>query len=174
MNLKLLSPIPENLIEATFPFGSRVYGTNTEHSDIDYLAITKFDTGDFPLQHQFYNGDIVYISLNRFLESLNKASNPVVFEVLHLPEFQEKYRTDIMQYYNARSTKMYLGFAKRDLDYGLDRIQHVNRCIWMAEKIMKKELINLQDVAKIEICRDVDFLKQKTKELRESLVYDKS
>jgi hypothetical protein len=172
MNLKLLNPIQDNLIEATFPFGSRVYGTDDEFSDRDEVCITKFNTGDFPLHYKTSYCDYIYTDINNFLKALEKGANPVFFEVLHLPEFQEKYRTDIMQYYNVRSAKMYLGFAKRDLDYGLDRIQHVNRCIWMAEKIMKKELINLQDVAKIEICRDVDFLKQKTKELRESLVYE--
>lgn len=196
MNIKITAPIPDHLIEVIIPFGSRVYGTHNDCSDHDELNIVKFNTGDFPLQYtsredQTYKArllvkklgndvDYIYTDFRNFFDKAKSGANTIFFECIHTAEFKlwmEKSQVEPFNplegydLYNSRVAKAYLGLAKRDLEFGLDRIHHVNRCVWMAEKIIKKELINLSDVAKIEMSMDVDTLKQKIKKMREGLVY---
>lgn len=161
MNIKILHPIPEDEVLVTLPFGSQVYGTADGHSDKDFVKIIKRDCGVLLLQYQSdsqaleHQVDYIYTDLKNFFAKIEDGGNTVFFEAAHTPEFKafmiSRGAVDLnylTRYYTSRMAKGYLGLAKRDLDYGLQRIQHVNRGIWIAEQIMEKKLINLSDVAK--------------------------
>lgn len=171
MNIKIVDPIPENEVIVTIPFGSHVYGTNTVKSDKDFVKIIKQDTGNLILQYVHKPNqyslvlndgrgqvDYIYVSEESFWKQCVDGSNVVFFEALHTKEFQEYYPKrwptgDYMGFlighaYNSRNTKAMLGMAKRDLHYP-ERYHHVTRCIWMAEKIIAKELIDLKEVAQL-------------------------
>jgi hypothetical protein len=170
MNIKILRPIEETEVLATLPFGSQVYGTLNTESDMDFVKILKQDTGSLLLQYQgiepVYNSekditvltkvDYVYTDTKNFWSKIEDGGNTLFFECLHTPQGRVWLASQglypelevIMDAYTARMAKGYLGLAKRDLPYP-DREHHVARSIWMAEKIIKKELINLKDVAAI-------------------------
>lgn len=165
MNIKILNPIPEDEVLVTLPFGSQVYGTANDHSDKDYVKILKQDCGVLLLQYQSdsqaleHQVDYVYTDINNFKAKVADGGNTVFFEAMHTPEFEKWWNTRyesfgydgdikeyLLNYYTSRMAKGYLGLAKRDLDYGLERIHHVNRGIWLAEQIIQENLINLSDI----------------------------
>jgi predicted nucleotidyltransferase len=168
MNIKILKPLPEHLITGTFPFGSRVYGNHIDESDFDFLKIVNFDTGDVVLQYKDGDIDYVYTSLKSFLRDLEEGASQVNFEVLHTEEFQSHFKIDPIVFYTETNAKAFVGFARRDLEYP-QRVFHINRCIYIAENIMKKELIKLEDIGKIVIENDMEKLTNRVTELRNML-----
>lgn len=162
MNIKIQKPIQKEFILNTFSFGSVVYGTNTSNSDEDLLSIVSFDCGDTRLQYSNASSDIIYTCWDGFWKDIHSGASTINFEVLH------EFTGNPLNYYTPKMSKAYLGFAKRDLDFP-DRIQHVNRCIDFAQKIIKKELIVLSDVKNLVIRTDIEQLRNEIKELRESL-----
>jgi predicted nucleotidyltransferase len=195
MNIKILEPIPESEVIVTLPFGSHVYGTATENSDRDFVKIIKEDTGNLILQYEqrepvnFKTGDniilmqktkdYIYVSERHFWNKLQDGGNTVFFEALHTPEAKlwlasrglyPEFQV-LMDCYHSRMAKGYLGLAKRDLTYP-GREKHVARSIWMAEKIIKKELIDLASVAKIPpLTGSIPEIAQRIAELRKGLKY---
>ena len=176
MNIKIVDPLPTHLVDFYIPFGSRVYKTNTVLSDRDYVAITKsFKLGDATLQWSGIINDVLcdvtYVDSDYFFEASENGTNTVMFEAKHFAwedyyNIQEDLVKDLYNYENA---KAYLGLAKRDLDYP-DRIFHVNRCMWMAEKIMNKSFIDLSGIKDIYVETDTELLKNEIKERREQLM----
>lgn len=164
MNLKLLEPIPEQHVLDKLPFGSRVYGTDTIDSDADYVVFIDLDCGDLVLQYGNDRVDYIYVNPFNFFKHIRKGSQPAFFEVAH----SEKFITNILDYYTYEMAKCYLGLAKRDLKHGY-REFHVNRCIWMAEHIMRKELIDLSKIEYLEVDYDSKRLESKIKKLRTQL-----
>lgn len=170
MNIKIVDPLQDFYVMHRFPFGSHVYGTAKPTSDKDFLCIVNFDAGVMPLHYKTPETDLVYTDFKNLLRGLSDGGEPVFFEVVHTKEFQEIYRLDVLKYYHPWNAKMYLGIAKRDIRF-LERIHHVNRCIWMAKKILAKELIVLADVAKIEIRTDTKALMEEIIAIRKGIVY---
>ncbi len=188
MNLKLKEPIPENLIIKHYLVGSRLYGTHTDISDYDFVTFISKETGDFTLQYTdddcWFHVDHIYVNINSFWRQLDNGANTLFFELLHTSEFQddfneyipiilinEKPELNIMWWYTPEMARAYLGLAKRDLDYP-DRIHHVNRCIWMANKIMKKELIDLDEIKNIEQISNKEILAQVIKDMRKNIKWE--
>lgn len=191
MNVKILEPIPESEVIVTLPFGSHVYGTATKNSDRDFVKIIKEDTGNLILQYQDTNPDFmihgpkntldyIYVSERHFWNKLQDGGNTVFFEALHTPEAKLWLASRglypelqiLMDCYHSRMAKGYLGLAKRDLTYP-GREKHVARSIWMAEKIIKKELIDLASVAKIPpLTGSIPEIAQHIAELRKGLKYE--
>ena len=172
MNIKILEPIKEELVIATFPFGSRVYGTHRADSDRDYVKLLKHNTGDLVLQYKNIDNDYIYIGNKEFFESIINGKSTINFETLHTTEFSNHFKgfkPAAIDFYTIKMARAYIGLAKRDIEYP-ERLFHVNRCIWMAEKIMKKELIVLSDVANIPLRENIGELKKEIKEYRNFLI----
>jgi predicted nucleotidyltransferase len=169
VNIKILSPLSEHLVVATFPFGSRTYGNHIDESDFDFLKIVSFETGDVVLQYKDSDIDYVYTGINSFLNDLHKGASQVNFEVLHTEEFRKHYpNIDPVEFYTNINAKAFVGLARRDLKYPQIAF-HINRCIYIAEKIMKKELIKLEDIGNITIEEDMEKLTNKVNELRKDV-----
>lgn len=163
MNIKILEKLPEHLTIRKFLFGSRVYGTWHIDSDWDYLNIIAIPTGRLVLQHASDTGDEIYTDIDNFYQCLQDGSQPVFFEVAH-----QLLGPDVIKYYTYENAKCYLGFAKRDLKFP-NRAFHINRCIWMAEHIMRGELIDLSKLELLAVDYDYENLRSKIKILRDQL-----
>lgn len=179
MYVHLNQPLDPNIELATFPFGSQCYGTAKSWSDNDYLVLVSKNTGDLVLRYtdeDDYN-DYTYVGADSFWKTLNFGAEQVYFEAIHTNQFDYFYRKsfnrltpNILSFYNDRVARMYVGYAKRDLKQNATgRIFHINRCLWMADKVMKKELINLIDIKNILIETDIGKLKQIMTSMREEL-----
>ena len=171
MNIRIVNPLGDHLISAKFLFGSRIYGNHTEQSDHDYLHLVNYDCGEKVLQYKDAQYDYLYTDMKNFLKHLSTGASQVNFEVLHTDDFQNKIPIDPMQYYTSRTAKAYLGLAKRDLYYP-ERLFHVNRCLYIAEKVIKKELIQISDIGKLVVSEDLGHMRQQIAELRAGLKYD--
>lgn len=172
MNIKIKEPMPEHLVKEAYLVGSRSYGTERDDSDYDYVIFLKCKTGQLRLQYQNSNCDYMYICDESFYLDIKFGSSPLFFEVLHNEDFirnRSKNKQKIIDdFYNKAMTKCYLGFAKRDLEYP-DRIFHVNRCIWMAGKIIDKSWIDLKETQNIYVDLDRAKLKEKIIKMRKKL-----
>lgn len=184
MNIKVKYPISENEVEVTMPCGSRVYGTANENSDYDFVKITKQDTGSLVLQYSTLGEgftwdavDYLYTGLKNFLDQAESGANTIFFECMHTKEFQNYWCPPkhsewdnaylLYKMYNPWVAKAYLGLAKRDIRFP-ERAHHVRRCYWMANKILKKELIDLSEVKNIP---DTPITLEQIQELRKSIIY---
>lgn len=176
MNIKIVDPLPSHLVAFKIPFGSRVYGTNSENSDHDYVVVTKsFNLGDATLQWSGMMAgekvDLTYVDRDYLFEASEDGTNTVMFEAMHFRR-KDYYLTDVgmmKDLYNYENAKAYLGLAKRDLDYP-DRIFHVNRCLYMAVQIMNKQFIDLSKIKDIYVETNTELLKNEIKERREQLM----
>lgn len=138
-----------NVIEK-LPFGSHIYGTNKPDSDLDLICLIKESTGHFVLRYKNEqdNTDNTYVGINEFISGLANCSNVEFFEAIHTDvgqAFLERHNLKLMDYYNARQAKAYLGIAARDLHYP-DRIRHVVRCIVLATLINYKSKVELKNI----------------------------
>lgn len=173
MYVHLSEPIYDGIL-AKIPFGGRCYGTSIASSDYDYLVIIKQNTGDLVLRYDIdRTEDLTYVGVDSFWNTMNNGAEQVYFEAMHTPEWADlKTPFPPIMYYNDRVARMYVGYAKRDLKQDpKHRLFHINRCLYMAQKVMKKELINLSDIGKINIETDVEKLKAKMIELRNELIH---
>lgn len=148
MNIKIWEPIQDNLVAATLPFGSQVYGTAALDSDQDYIKILNKSTGDLILQYQTLTVDYIYVDLNNFIHLATTGGNTPMYEVTLLQAFKDWYAGDPIVPDPYATAKAYLGLAKRDMHYP-ERYWHVVRGIWMAEQIMLGSRIDLSEVKNI-------------------------
>lgn len=170
MNIKIVNAVDPTLIEGSYPFGSRVYGTQKKGSDFDILHILKHDTGDIVLHYQspLKFVDSIYMGMPTFMKNLKTGGDVIPFEVMHSEEFLLKYSMNPMDFYSYHMAKAYIGLAKRDLKHP-DRTFHINRCLFMAKKIMKKELIDISSLGNIEIERNHNILREEALALRQEV-----
>ena len=168
MNIKIMEPLSDHLIAGTYPFGSYTYERTNDQSDYDFLNLVKFDCGEVVLQYKNSLVDMLYTGTDNFFYDLERGASQVNFEVLHTENFQQDFNIDPLKYYTDTMAKAYVGFARRDLKYP-DRVFHINRCIYIAEKIIKKELLNLKEIGKMEIENDMVKLRNKVMDLRRKL-----
>lgn len=174
MYIRLIEPIRDGIL-AKIPFGSHCYGTANKNSDRDYLCILKQDTGDLILRYDLYRTeDLTYVGVDSFWKTVHNGAEQVYFEAMHTPEFGPylPFYGSLIHFYNDRVARMYVGYARRDLKQDpTGRLFHINRCLYMAKKVMKKELIDLKEIGKIELETDIEKLKAEMTKLRNELIY---
>lgn len=181
MNIKIVEPISDNLVVSMLPFGSRVYGTATLDSDFDYVVLVNLDLGNTTLQWsgQFEYSDnlrtenvvdYTYVGANKFEELSLNGSNNALFEANYIrttiiAEARNAWNV-LEKFYTYESEKLFLGLAKRDLEYP-DRMEHVKRSIWIAQKLANKEIIDFNEIKSIKnISGDKRVLKDLIKQMR--------
>ena len=148
---------------ATFEFGAKLYGLDSESSDIDEVAIyakPTFFHHSFLWEHHTLQvatrtSDTIYSTLQEFVRNLLTGDSLYNFEVIHSDAVKNS-RLDYLyenahNFYNFTTIRAYLGFARRDLKHGLKdgkRLSHAVRCYHAAEMIFNERFYcnNLRDV----------------------------
>jgi len=131
-------------------FGSVLYGTQTEDSDVDILYYYKDFTNfcGVPNNHCFQfkkdNVDEIWVGVDQFDYLLQKGDNTIFPElILFSDSYPEKYKLERCRTYNV--IKSFLGFAKRDLHVGnkfgnIKRYKHAIRCLYIAQTLLDNKL----------------------------------
>lgn len=157
MNIKISKEEHEfllNYLVNQFTFGSRMYGTDTENSDTDYLCIYKFPTTgawgkvlDYPSIHQFQYDDIennaqyIWTSIYQFNQNLTSGDSIVNAEVLLFDDNISTIYSKLELLRTYKIIKAFLGFAKRDLKN--NKLFHAERCLYIAYCLLDNELPTL-------------------------------
>lgn len=181
MYVKIKEPFDVNLVANMSPFGSHTYGTNDNYSDRDIVMLLKKSTGDFIFQYSIIPDgwvtrdqccDAIYVGEEKFYHELSIGGNQNFFETIHTDAWQDFRRTNVLEYYTNDQARGFVGLARRDLkpQFVNDRIFHINRCLWVADKIMNKSLINLKDIGKLNIETNIDKLTEKMTSMRKELI----
>ena len=168
MYLKLEKPLDPHLIVTESPFGSCTYGRILVN-DIDLVCIIKKSTGEFIFQHKEGRFDRVYVDWYNFINIMRIGGNQNFFETIHTKDFQKSYHDfPVDEFYTPIQARGYIGLAHRDLkpQFFDKRIFHINRCLWIAEKILKKQLIILSEIDSIPIEQDHKILTERMTALR--------
>jgi hypothetical protein len=132
------------------PFGSRIYGAHNKESDYDFICIVSESTGQFVLQHKSVQSDYLYVGIDEFIQGALDCSNPEFFEALHTDEglkFLQENNMELIEFYNTRTAKAFLGVAKRDIkaDY-LKRYKYIVKNGIIAAIILDGGRIDLHGV----------------------------
>ena len=146
-----------------FIIGSKLYGTDDENSDTDYLVIM------YPFKNKRYsafsnhhqcqykdkdnNIDYNFVDIIDFIDNLVSGDSTVNYELLYSPEFQanteigwlSNYIEDFRTY---NIIKSYCGLVERDIKHfnkrvGSDRVSglcHIKRGFYFAQDVFYKKL----------------------------------
>lgn len=164
---KFAKKLDENVSEK-FLIGSRLWGTNTEKSDYDYVAVYDHKTDNeidllkvLHINHVFqYDSEIngkkeqtIYYERNQFFRSIIKGDSLVAFETLLiywqflLPNLKSD---DIVKFSKSyKILKMLLGYTKRDLKNGKRYLKFARKQLYIVEKLLKDELPSLSDISEL-------------------------
>ena len=146
--------------------GSRLYGTNFDDSDFDYLVFYRPfpDLEDvYASRHQFQYDDIDnnvhynFTTIPQFWQNLLSGDATInadiaLFSGLGDQGWDENDILNSCRTYNV--IKAYLGFAKRDIKdlkqgKGRNKKFHIIRGLYCAESLMDNRLPELSDIGKI-------------------------
>ncbi len=115
----------------TFTIGSKLYGTNDENSDADYLIITcpskEHNLSPFKTHHQFQykdvenNIDYNFVDIITFIRNLVCGDSTINYELLYSEEFKASkigWLCDYREYFRTFTiVKSYLGLCERDIKH---------------------------------------------------------
>ena len=154
MNIHVDKDMFETLIGSTigsYQFGSTVYGTTTQDSDVDVLHIfvpsleheMSYVWDNSMFQYKDGNVDHIFTTIDVFIRNLLIGDSTINFEILHgdIGEFKQLaylFKNKDM-FYNYSIVRAYLGFAKRDLKMakeGNNKLSHAVRGYYAASDIM--------------------------------------
>lgn len=136
------------------PFGSHVYGLDTESSDEDYICIyaeSNEEKQSFLWEHHNFQvcmnkTDYIFTNLKNFIRNLINGDMPGNLESIHIDDFinsEFKFLYDRRHYfYSYTNIRSFLGYAKRDLKHALrddSRLCHAYRCIESAKMMLNGE-----------------------------------
>ena len=192
MNIKITLEEHKQLLNwqlGTQVVGSHLYGTNTDKSDTDILCF--YDDrmfvdcyNHFPNYHQFQYDDVenniqyLWTSIPQFWKNQISGDSAINTDVVLFGDSWFKLWDDTKRLKYCRTYKViksHLGFAKRDMkQYNKPKNAfHVNRCLYIAECLIKNQMPSLTIIKNIEIfnLNDVQVLE---KTLRKELnrLYD--
>jgi predicted nucleotidyltransferase len=183
MNIKITKEQAKFIMnhkEEQFIVGSHMYGTNTDKSDVDFLIIYNsfHENLDlfYPNYHQFQwdnidnNSQYIFTSSKQFWKNLFSGDATINADVIMFVNkyYTNKEKLNILRTYNI--IKAFIGFAKRDMknlqkDQGKNKLFHIERGLYCAEKLMNNELPQLSDIQNMNN-KNIEQLKQKEAELR--------
>lgn len=173
MNIKITKEQHERLLSAQVQeivFGSYLFGTQDENSDIDYICIYD-DEKIFGLNIQKYsmlpnihcfqyddvenNAQYIWCTQEQFYKILSSGDSTTFIDVmLFNNEESPQDRLDVFR--NYKSIKAYLGVAKRDMKLHRNNPKkqfHAMRSNYVAECLLKRELPNIDNIKTFKDCR---------------------
>ena len=131
-------------------FGSNLYGTQTENSDVDILYFYRDfpNFGGVPNNHCFQfkrdNVDEIWVGFDQYDYLLQKGDNTIFPElILFSDNYSDEHKLERCRTYSI--IKSFVGFSKRDLYVGnkwnnSKRICHAIRCLYIAQKLLDNKL----------------------------------
>lgn len=150
-NEHTLNVLNDSIIDR-FEFGSKIYGLNTDKSDIDDIVVIKqndFFANSFLWEHHTIQRaseerDTIYTTLQLLVRNLVTGDSTAYFEVLHsdqckgtVLEFLQERRD---WFYNFSTIRAFIGYARRDIKHATDsgkRFSHALRCFYSALMLYK-------------------------------------
>jgi predicted nucleotidyltransferase len=168
-------------------FGSVLYKTNDEFSDVDihYVYATSvnelnsFLKSHHHLQYKEEGKDHIFVSLHTFLHNLLRGDSTVLFEIVHSDAFKNtplSFLNDMKDAFtNYAMVRSYLGFARRDCQHyhkakghreQIKSLGHIFRGYYFAQSILDGNfrLINddfLAIFAQLKAIGETDFVEKK-------------
>ncbi len=149
----------QNKVMSTNLIGSKLYGVNTESSDVDYLCIYNTFKDElmsgFPNIHQFQykdvenNIDYIYTSELQFWKNFYSGDSTINVDVILFGdnEFKDEEKLKLCRTYKI--IKAFIGFAKRDLkqiDEGNHKLYHAIRSLYCAESLLNNQLPRIEQI----------------------------
>ncbi len=127
-------------------FGSHLYKTATETSDVDVLYFYKDFENNFgiPYNHcfQYDEGNVqeLWVGVNQFWYLLQKGDNTIFPEyILFSSGYDTTQKMEICRTYNI--LKCFSGYIRRDLKNGSDkRIKHAKRGLFILNELLNNDL----------------------------------
>jgi predicted nucleotidyltransferase len=187
MNIKITKEQHERLsleYYEEYLFGSQLHGIANKNSDFDYLRVISdaiyesFNSlGRFlPNIHSFQYTEgkekqYLWMTESQFWRNFFSGEGNLYTDIIL---FSGKFDNSLHLCYSYKVIKGYIGTAKRDLKLhgSWDKKRfHAVRSFYMAEKLMKKEMPQIEDIKKLhkENLPTTDELKNKELKLREKL-----
>ena len=168
-------------------FGSVLYKTNDEFSDVDihYVYTTSvnelnsFLKSHHHLQYKEEGKDHIFVSLHTFLYNLLKGDSTVLFEIVHSDSFKNTPLNFLHEmkdaFTNYAMVRSYLGFARRDCQHyhkakghreQIKSLGHIWRGYYFAQSILNGNfrLINeefLEIFAQLKAIGETNFVEKK-------------
>jgi len=193
MNIKIIKEEHQKLLDheigSRITVGSHMYGTNTQDSDYDMVCFYSEEAlgvdRDLYLQgvdvsHVFQydchesNSQFIWTTYEQFFRNIFGGDSVLFLEAWiwgfqeHRPDLANEIRT-----YNI--LKCILGFVKRDLKYLKtskdkgNRQHHIERGLYMAEKILNKQVPILSDLKSLPNDRPKEHMKDHRETLKNQL-----
>lgn len=156
----------QNSVISRFEFGSRLYGLDNEHSDVDDVAIiaqNNFFANTFLWEHHSLQEatperDTIYTTMQLLVRNLMTGDSTVYFEIIH----DEKCKGTVLEFlyyrrhwfHNLTVIRSYLGYARRDIKHAKEsgkRFAHAVRCYYAAKMLFEDGVYynNISDYDKI-------------------------
>jgi predicted nucleotidyltransferase len=167
MNIKITKEEAEELFKRETNrviMGSRLYGSNNEDSDIDFLVLYKAFDRDinqmFQIRHQFQfddednNIDFIFSTTEQFAINTFSGESTINSDIVLFTDFINKKEEDRLKSCRTYNIiKAYLGFAKRDIKYNKNnsRYKHIVRGLYTASCLLNNIFPNLEDIKTIQL-----------------------
>jgi len=147
----ILTVLNDSVIDR-FEFGSKIYGLETENSDIDDIAVIKqndFFANTFLWEHHTIQRaseerDTIYTTLQLLVRNLMTGDSTAYFETLHSDQCKGtilEFLADRKEwFYNFTTIRSFLGYARRDIKHSKDngkRFAHAVRCYYAAKMLFE-------------------------------------
>lgn len=166
----------QNRKHDTYIIGSRMYGTNTPESDIDYLYVYEDfeEVAPFlPNKHQFQykeeGVDHIYTSGTQFFKNLVTGESTINADVIMFA-YPMKDENKLKMVRTYKVVRAYLGMARRDIRQwraGHHKLVHAARGLHCAEFLMDNRLPRLDVIRALsKINQDKEILLEEHEAMR--------
>jgi len=191
MNIKITKEQHERLNKSRYieyEFGSRLFGTNKEDSDYDYMRVYNYDSvfkekvNGLPSIHSFQYDDLennsqyIWVSEEQFWANLKSGDGTIHSDILLFTGGNERIGEQVLK--TCRTFKLiraYCGVAKRDLKLhnNKNKLFHANRSLYIAECLIDNILPKKEEIQKIALnlkdkkyCIEMEgYLRQKASDM---------
>ena len=165
MNIKITKEQHERLLKHNHEkhiFGSRLFGTEKETSDYDYMMVYHYQEVFYGMEtylpniHSFQYDDVennsqyIWVTEQQFYQNLFSGDGTIQSDIFLFTEGISPYETaKVCRTFKV--IKAYCGVAKRDLKLhnSKNKLFHANRSLYIAEKLLNNETPTKKDIQKL-------------------------
>jgi len=183
MNIKITKEQHERLCTSKYiqyEFGSRLFGTNREDSDYDYMRVYNYNSvykervRGLPSIHSLQyddsenNSQYIWVTEEQFWANLNSGDGTIHSDILLFSEVDREYILKFCRTFKI--IRAYCGVAKRDLKLhnSKNKLFHANRSLYIAECLIDNILPTKEKIQEIALnLENKEVLLQKEIRLRQ-------